>query len=147
VKTKRACFEKLLSEGMVFVQLDTGAPGVDLPKHLLSQPYVGLNLSLNFRLETFEITDENVCASLSFQGLRHLCVIPWGAVFLIAPAEGPSRYVFPDSAPSPLREQLRAALAAGRHAAAEPETEAPEETPPPPVPPPPRGRPQLRLVK
>jgi stringent starvation protein B len=157
VNAKRECLEKLLAEGLVFIQLDSRVEGVDLPAHLRRQPVVGLNLSLNFRIEVFDITDEGIRASLSFQGVRHLCVVPWAAVFLMGLADGEGSFVFPESAPIELQARLRAAMAA--EAAAKGADAGVEASPdgatddddvddePPPPPPPPRGRPQLRLVK
>ncbi|MCK6571355.1 ClpXP protease specificity-enhancing factor SspB [Myxococcota bacterium] len=161
MNAKRDCLEKLLAEGLVFVQLDPRVPGVDLPAHLRRQPVVGLNLSLNFRIDVFEIDDVGVRASLSFQGQRHLCVLPFDAIFLMGLAEGDGTYVFPESAPPELRARFAAAMAqaeAGAAAASPAPTpaagdagreddEADEADDEPPPPPPPRGRPQLRLVK
>lgn len=160
MNAKRECLEKLLAEGLVFIQLDSRVEGVDLPAHLRRQPVVGLNLSLNFRIEVFDITDEGIRASLSFQGVRHLCVVPWAAVFLMGLADGEGSFVFPESAPVELQARLRAAMAA-EAAAKGPDGEGvasagadadidatdDEDDEPPPPPPPPRGRPQLRLVK
>lgn len=157
MNAKRECLEKLLAEGLVFIQLDSRVEGVDLPAHLRRQPVVGLNLSLNFRIEVFDITDEGIRASLSFQGVRHLCVVPWDAVFLMGLADGEGSFVFPESAPIELQARLRAAMAAeaaakGADASAEAGAEGGADDDdvddePPPPPPPPRGRPQLRLVK
>jgi stringent starvation protein B len=155
VNAKRECLEKLLAEGLVFIQLDARAKGVDLPPHLRGQPVVGLNLSLNFRLEVFDVTDDGIRASLSFQGVRHLCVVPMSAIFLMGLAEGDGSFVFPESAPVELQARLRAAMAAETASAAQAGPASAEDTPdgenvddePPPPPPPPRGRPQLRLVK
>jgi stringent starvation protein B len=153
MNAKRDCLEKLLAEGLVFVQLDPRVPGVDLPAHLRQQPVVGLNLSLNFRIEVFEIDDVGIRASLSFQGQRHLCVLPFEAIFLMGLAEGEGTFVFPESAPPELRARFAAAMAqaeagaasATTTAGADPEMADVDDEPPPP--PPPRGRPQLRLVK
>ena len=156
MNAKRECLEKLLAEGLVFLQLDPRVEGVDLPAHLRRQPVVGLNLSLNFRLELFEVNEEGVRASLSFQGVRHFCTLPWASIFMMGLAEGDGSYVFPESAPVEMRERLRAAVAGG-HATPGPTDDAEiadddkntegeeveDEPPPPPV----RGRPQLRLVK
>ncbi len=159
MNAKRECLEKLLAEGLVFIQLDSRVEGVDLPAHLRRQPVVGLNLSLNFRIDVFDITDEGIRASLSFQGVRHICVVPWAAVFLMGLADGEGSFVFPESAPVELQARLHAAMAAeaaGKGADAkrdasadadEPADELDDEDEPPPPPPPPRGRPQLRLVK
>jgi len=142
MNAKRDCLEKLLAEGLVFVQLDPRVPGVELPAHLCGQPVVGLNLSLNFRIEVFEIDDAGVRASLSFQGHRHLCVLPFEAIFRMGLAEGEGSFIFPESAPPELRA-LYAAAPPHAEADAFPASQVERQPPPPP----PRGRPQLRLVK
>ena len=118
---------------MVFVQLDARVTGVDLPAHLRRQIVVGLNLSFNFRTPVFEVDDEGVRASLSFQGQRHLCVLPWDALFSFTPADTDESYVFPESAPPEIRDRLVAAMEAD--AAVRPLPSAP---PAPPTPPPSR---------
>jgi len=136
VATKRQTLEFLLEQGIVFVQLDPRVEGVVVPDHLRAHVPLGLNLSRNFHLETFEIDDDGVRASLSFKGVRSICVLPWSAVFSMSADE--KAYFFEDALPPDLAQATGAQ--AGRVDDAQVE-------PPPPEPPPPRPRPQLRLVK
>ena len=108
--TKRQTLEFLLEQGLVFVQLDPRDEGVVVPDHLRSQLPLGLNLSRNFHLETFEIDDEGVRASLSFKGVRSICVLPWSAVFLMSPGKSdlaPPDPPPPEPPPPRPRPQLR----------------------------------------
>ena len=138
--TKRQTLEFLLEQGLVFVQLDPRVDGVVVPEHLRAQVPLGLNLSRNFHLETFEIDDDGVRASLSFKGVRSVCVLPWSAVFSMSADD--KTYLFEDAVPPELARAIRAQARSAEGAHVEPPL--PE---PPPVEPPPRPRPQLRLVK
>lgn len=131
--TKRQTLEFLLDQGLVFVLLDPRVDGVVVPEHLRAQVPLGLNLSRNFHLETFEIDDVGVRASLSFNRVRSLCVLPWPAISAMSADD--KTYLFDGARP--------VELAAPELAAPEP----PPAEPPPAEPPPPRPRPQLRLVK
>lgn len=78
---KRAAFEQLLQEGITALAVEARAEGVCLPPHVVNGPDLAiLNFSHAYRLDTFEITDDGVCASLSFHGAPWLCVVPWSAV-------------------------------------------------------------------
>ena len=106
--------------------IDPRVEGVTVPDHLRGHMPLGLNLSRNFHLETFEIDDAGVRASLSFKGVRSLCVLPWTSILSMTADE--KTFFFDEAGRTDLGEL------------------APE--PPPPEPPPaPRPRPQLRLVK
>lgn len=134
---KRRLLERLLDEGLVVVHLDPRRPGVDLPAWLVDQPSIALNLSRNFGLDVFEIDGQGVQASLSFQGRRHHCRLPWSSIYLMANRATGQAYVFPRSVPGELAD-----LADAEAASAPPAPEPPPEPPPRPA-----GRPQLRLVK
>lgn len=134
---KRACLEALLENGMVMVQLDASRDGVDVPPHLAGNATLRLNLSLAFQLDTFEIDDDGVRANLSFQGVRHLCVMPWAAVYAVLQHGTERMIVFPDDVPEEAAEEWEAAMAARKREAELGEAEAPR----------PVARPKLRLVK
>jgi stringent starvation protein B len=100
----------MLDESMVMVHLDTRVDGVDVPDDLHDDPMLALNLSHRFGLEVFEIGPFGVKASLGFGDSRHLCVLPWAAIWsMTSTAEG-KRFVFPDAVPPEL-------MAAAQHAA------------------------------
>src|SRR5690606_27390392 len=80
-----------------------------------------LNLSYNFGIPDFEITDNHVQASLSFQGRRYCCVLPFNAVFAFTSHAQPVGYVWPESTPEELAAHFGQLPA------------APAPLPPPPV--------------
>lgn len=103
-EAKRAHFRRLLDDGIATLHLDPRAAGVDVPKHLRSQPMLLLNYSWRYRLADFAFDGDEVIASLSFQGAPYRCVVPWQAVFAVT---DPRRegIVWPDDVPADLREQ------------------------------------------
>lgn len=98
-REKRARLIEMLDVGKVMVYVDPRRPGVDLPIHLRGQVAVPLNLSRRFGLDVFEIGPLSVKASLSFGGERHLCVLPYRAIFGYYGHSDGSRLVFADSVP------------------------------------------------
>lgn len=160
-REKRARLLELLDTGKVLVYLDPRRPGVDLPAHLMGEMTVPLNLSHRFGLPVFDIGPHEVRASLSFGGDRHLCVLPYSAIFgLFAHADG-TRVVFADALPPEVAliaerasraEDRQAPRGDGRDAAApedapgtQLDSSAPPEAAAEPDSTPPR-RPSLRLV-
>jgi hypothetical protein len=143
-REKRRMLEKLLDEGVVTVHLDSRREGVDLPPHLRGQPSVALNLSRRYGLDVFDVGPEAVLASLSFQGRRYTCRLPWPAIFLMTSRETERAYVFPASVPPEYPTLLSDVGEAGAEPPAE--AEAPPAEPEPP-PAPPKGPPKLRLIK
>lgn len=164
-REKRSKLLELLGLGKVMIGVDATRPGVDLPPHLLGRPVVRLALSRLFRLDVFEIGPFEVRANLSFAGERHLCVVPWAAIFQMTSEVSPDEDVlFPDAL-SPqvlqlfahvLQQQQRLAEAAGAEESAEDSADPPEDgeatdsadpatrddDPDPPAP----RRPHLRLI-
>jgi hypothetical protein len=141
-REKRRMLEKLLDEGVVMVHLDSRREGVDVPPHLRGQPSVALNLSRRYGLDVFDVGPDAVLASLSFQGRRYTCRLPWPAIFLMTSLATERAYVFPAAVPpeyptllNDVGEELR-----------EPEEDAAAPEPEPP-PAPPKGPPRLRLIK
>jgi stringent starvation protein B len=78
---KHLLFARLLENGMTMLHLDAREKGVCVPKEHARDQDLRLNFSYRFQLETFEIDQEKVVASLSFQGHPFLCVVPWASVF------------------------------------------------------------------
>lgn len=104
--TKKELVEDLLQRGMVMVHLDARLDGVDVPAAHRHDFHLRLNLSLNFDIDDFDIDDVGIRASLSFRGVRHLCVLPWHAVFAITSHVEPLGYLWPDDLPLELATQL-----------------------------------------
>lgn len=121
-REKRARLLTMLDTGKVMVYVDPRRPGVDLPRQFNGQVAVPLNLSHRFGLDVFEVGPLAVRANLSFGGQRHLCVLPYRAIFgLYGHADG-SRVLFADALPP---EVAVVEQDAREH------DEAPEQAPPP----------------
>lgn len=155
-RKKRARLDEMLNEGLVLVHLDARHEGVDVPEHLKSELALILSLSRRFGLEVFELGPLAVRASLSFGGVRHMCVLPWEAIFGLTIQATGAQTVFPESLPTEIRVALqsRSEAEASEVSGIEEELEGsevedlepPGEDSPPEDDPPPRGG-HLRLVK
>lgn len=80
---KRRRLENFLDGGLVGISVNPKVAGVDLPEHLMKENKVDLNLSYGFRLPVFDITNDEVRATLSFNKKEYLCIIPWSSIFYI----------------------------------------------------------------
>lgn len=154
---KRAHFRRLLEDGIATLHLDPRVAGVEVPAHLRDQAMLLLNYSWRYHLDDFAFEGDEVIASLSFQGVPFLCVVPWRAVFAITDPRREGQ-VWPDALPPELRdppeqshaEDLRPSssprpappVAAGLRVL--PGGREPDESTPPSPPP---TRPHLRRVK
>jgi stringent starvation protein B len=78
---KHNAFLELLDGGMTMVHLDARFKGVDVPSSCMGDAHLRLNFSYRFHLETFDITADEITASLTFGGTPYICVIPWESVF------------------------------------------------------------------
>ncbi len=97
--SKRRLLIELLDSGMVTVQLDPRRDGVDVPTPHKSSAALTLNLSHAFNLDTFDVGAFAIRANLSFGGVRHLCVLPYNAIYaIVSQAEG-KHLLFPDDVP------------------------------------------------
>lgn len=127
-REKRSKLMELLGLGKVMIGVDATRPGVDLPPHLIGRPVVRLALSRLFRLDVFDIGPFEVRANLSFAGERHLCVVPWTAIFQMTSEVAPDEDVlFPDAL-SPQVLQLFAHVLQEQQRQAEAEAEADADT-------------------
>lgn len=155
-RERRARLIKFLDDGKVLLQVAPQCPGVDLPPHLRTELAVGLALSRRFGLKVLELGPLEVKASLSFNGERYLCVLPWMAIFAMKSFVTDEHAFYAESVPPELLAGL--ALAQETPEAAKEDTpegsearEVPEGSEegdePPPDEDPPSGRPRLRLVK
>lgn len=109
-REKRGKLVELLDEGKVLIGVDVSRDGVDLPAHLMERPVVRLALSRRFGLDVFEIGPHEVRANLSFGGVRHLCVVPWAAVFQMTSEVTDEDVVFADALSPPVLRMFAAAL-------------------------------------
>ncbi len=80
---KYRVFERMVEQGMVMVTLDTRMAGVVVPDQFEGLPELRLNFSHLFQIEDFDYDERGVRASLSFEGVRRFCDVPWEAVFML----------------------------------------------------------------
>jgi stringent starvation protein B len=82
---KKSCLEKLLSRGLTTVRVNTQLPGVHVPpEYLGSDTPLVLNFSLNFGSKDLQLTDTELCQTLSFAGINHRVRVPLRAVLAAA---------------------------------------------------------------
>ncbi len=93
-RAKFEVFETMIADGMVMVTLDTRVDGVKVPPKFQGLSELRLNFSYLFQIEDFDFDGRGVRASLSFQGTRHFCDIPWEAVFMVYSHESGEFAVF-----------------------------------------------------
>lgn len=139
-RERRAQLIAMLDEGKVLVQLTPRHPGVDLPEHLRDEMAVGLALSRNFALPLLELGPLDIRASLSFNGSRYTCVVPWMAIFSLKSYVDSTHVFYPESVPP----ELLAGLEMARQT---PESSPPEEVEEVADPPARPSKPALTLVK
>ncbi len=82
-RAKFQIFSKMIDEGMVMVTLDPREDDVSVPQRFKAQSELRLNFSHGFRIADFDYDEEGVGASLSFDGQRHRCDIPWEYVYML----------------------------------------------------------------
>lgn len=148
-REKRRRINEMLDVGKTMLYVDPRNDGVDLPAHLMNEVAVPLNLSRAFGLDVFEVGPLDIRASLSFGGTRHLCVLPYRAIFGALNHVDGTRLVFPDALPPEVSVTATEQDAAGADAEAdtplaETDKAAAEHAAAPSEPPP--SRPHLRLV-
>ena len=97
----------LLLRGSVFVHLDPRRTGVVLPRHLLKQPQVMLQIGLDMPIPIpdLRVDEEGICGTLSFNREPFTCVIPWSAVFALAGEEGRGM-IWERAMPTELRNEV-----------------------------------------
>lgn len=105
-KKKRRAVTEFLDRGMVRLSVDSGQEGCMVPKHLLGNPRLALNLSHRFTYPV-EMTDFGVSTTLSFSGADHPVFIPWPSVWACeGVGKNPGGVLFPDDMPAELRKLL-----------------------------------------
>ncbi len=82
-QTKLEVFRRMIDGGMVMVTLNTQVPTVEVPRKFEGLEELRLNFSHLFHIDDFDYDEEGVRASLSFEGQRHFCDIPWEAVLML----------------------------------------------------------------
>lgn len=85
---KRSLLLGLLARGIATVHVDARHEGVRVPLVLRDYDNVALNISWGYSGVRLFLDDEEVCATLNFQGKSYRCIVPWDAVFGITNAKG-----------------------------------------------------------
>lgn len=85
---KRRFIEALFEQNtLVRVYINPQARGLRVPEWLYKAPFFfELGLNLPIPIPDLQLTEDGFTATLSFQRLPYKCVVPWTAVFAIAPA-------------------------------------------------------------
>lgn len=82
VENKKNTMIRLLEDGKVQVTINSTFSGVKLPDHLMNKHWVILNLSHKFE-HPIHITEEGITTVLSFVGVNHPVVLPWGSIWFV----------------------------------------------------------------
>lgn len=104
VENKKNTLINLLGEGTVTVTVNSAFPGVRLPDHLMNKHRVILNLSHKFEYPT-HITEGGITTVLSFVGVNHTVVLPWGSIWFVENQDD-YRCLYSLDMPEALREAL-----------------------------------------
>lgn len=87
------------SRGLAMIQIDPRGEDVLVPGWLKNQPQLVLKLAYGFRFPVFEIDDEGIYVSLSFNQQRSMCSIPWDCLYAIGSPDTNEGWLFPESVP------------------------------------------------
>lgn len=96
---KKQHLDRLLQKGAVIALVDARQRGVMVPKNHLANPQLPLNLSYNFQIPDFKITEKQVQITLTFPEGKYFCVVPMEAIYgMISKFEG-EMVLFPENVP------------------------------------------------
>jgi stringent starvation protein B len=111
--SKKEVLLALLEKASVLVHLDARRDDVKVPRHLKTNPQLILQLGLNLAvpIPDLDLSDENVCCTLSFARTPFYCVLPYAAIFAMVAEDGGRAMVWPEDVPP---EVARAAEAEAR---------------------------------
>jgi hypothetical protein len=68
------------SEGLEYILVAPGAPGVELPAHLQEEDIVRVNLVVGRDCPEVLLDEWGIRCTLTFRGRRHACAFPWPSV-------------------------------------------------------------------
>lgn len=107
-KYKKKAFEDLLSNGRLYLTLDTRVKGVKVPSEHqgLSALTIVFGLDLPVPLDDMQVDRNGIAVTLSFERRPHHCVIPWDAVWYLVPAGDREGVLFGRSLPDSIRQQV-----------------------------------------
>jgi stringent starvation protein B len=88
--SKHEVFLALLRDSWTSLHLDARRPGVIVPEHLKSEPYLVLQYGydLPIPISDLEVDEHGVRATLSFSKHPQRTVVPWSAVYVVTCDDG-----------------------------------------------------------
>ena len=108
MKEKLEIFDSLMLNDHAMLSINTSIEGLIIPKHLYIEPSCTLKLSYNFN-GPISADNEKIIAELKFGSNRHICEIPWNAVWGILSSELDEHYIWVKDTPAEVKEQIAAA--------------------------------------
>ena len=113
---KKKTLEKFLRDGPVLVHLDPRRAGVDVPAQHRGEPRLVLRFGFGLTPPIVDLTveDAHLAGTLTFRGVPHRCLIPWGAVFAVVGEDGRGLVWGEDVPPEIAHEYTRDAKATAR---------------------------------
>lgn len=102
---KKDQLERLIAMGTVMIFVDTRKMGVDVPANHKGSPQLALNLSYNFPIPDFKILIDRVEATLTFPEGKHLCILPYLAIYGMTSRFAGETVVFPEDIPPEFLQQ------------------------------------------
>ena len=99
----------LLEGPSLFMHLDPRRPGVIVPKWLLGQPQLVLQVGLNMPIQIpdLAVDDEGISCTLSFNRTPFWCKVPWSAIYALV-GEDSRGMVWPSDVPPEVATQMQA---------------------------------------
>jgi len=100
----------LLEGPSAYVHLDPRRAGVVVPKWLMGQPQLVLQVGLNMAIPIpdLKVDDEGVSCTLSFNRQAFWCVLPWSAVYALVGEDGRGM-IWPNDVPPEVSLQMQKA--------------------------------------
>ena len=103
---KRSTFDEFLSEGWVFVHVQSDAPGVKLgPSAKVPVLILLYGNDLPLPIPDLKSTEEGIAATLSFKGVDCKTFVPWSAVTVIGKHDRSAMLSFNADAVAAVREK------------------------------------------
>jgi hypothetical protein len=102
----------LLEGPSVFVHLDPRREGVIVPKWLMGQPQLVLQVGLNMAIPIpdLKVDDDGVTCTLSFNRAPFWCSLPWNAIYALVGEDGRGM-IWPNDVPPEVSLQMQKAAA------------------------------------
>lgn len=111
----------LLEGPSLFIHLDPRRSGVVVPKWLMGQPQLVLQVGLNMAIQIPDLTvdEEGITCTLSFNRSPFWCKLPWTAVYALVGEDGRGM-IWPNDVPPEVATQMQQQKPAAAAPAAKP---------------------------